>query len=191
MLLVRFAAPTNAATTDSQPYVSSECPRDLGLANLQLLSREDAVPNWSSEVTGRRGRSARTRWGDRTLWLGGGGVAWLTGVADVRVRLAGANCADGPGLVRINLTVDGTPTRVQLSGRSMELAISTAVQRLEWKIRRFKPSTMPYRLLTATAPTSRGDALEVVRRQSGGSTPAGHTRSGSRPEGTAKDRCDR
>jgi hypothetical protein len=55
-------------------------------------------------------------------------------VSDVRVRISGANCRNGPGLVQINLTVGGTPARVQVSGRSISDAIEAATRRMEWKL---------------------------------------------------------
>lgn len=60
-------------------------------------------------------------------------------VSDVRVRIAGANCSNGPGLVQINLTVGEIPTRVQVSGRSISDAIEAATQRMEWKLRLLVP----------------------------------------------------
>jgi hypothetical protein len=60
-------------------------------------------------------------------------------VSDVRIRLAGASCGIGPGLVQINLTVNGLPARVQVSGRSVGDAVAAALERLEWKVQLLVP----------------------------------------------------
>ncbi|MER7245616.1 sigma 54 modulation/S30EA ribosomal C-terminal domain-containing protein [Kribbella sp. NPDC000426] len=72
------------------------------------------------------------------------------GITDSRLRLTGANCADGPGMVQVSVVVYGVPARVQVTAPSLVDAAATAATRLE-------------RLLSAlTAPAGSADASDFA-----------------------------
>lgn len=60
-------------------------------------------------------------------------------IADVRMRVSGGARGSGPGLVQVNLTVDGRPTRVQMPGPTVRDAITVAMARLERRLRLLVP----------------------------------------------------
>ncbi|WP_327640700.1 hypothetical protein OHB24_20615 [Kribbella sp. NBC_00482] len=60
-------------------------------------------------------------------------------IADVRMRVSGGAGGSGPGLVQVNLTVDGRPTRVQMPGPTVRDAITVAMARLERRLRLLAP----------------------------------------------------
>lgn len=55
---------------------------------------------------------------------------------EVRVRMNGSACADGPALVQVNLRVHGVPARVQVPGPSPAAAVAAAGIRLDRQITR-------------------------------------------------------
>jgi hypothetical protein len=71
-------------------------------------------------------------------------VLHKTATDRVRVRISAANCANGPGLVQINLRVHGAAARVQVSGRTVVLAISAAAARLRRQINRLTTAWDPW-----------------------------------------------
>jgi hypothetical protein len=65
-------------------------------------------------------------------------------VEHARLRLAGANCADGPGLVQVNMRVCGAPARIQVAGPTMATAIAAAAARLHRQITRLTTAWEPW-----------------------------------------------
>jgi hypothetical protein len=61
-----------------------------------------------------------------------------------RVRISAGNCANGHGLVQINLRVHGAAARVQVSGSTVVLAISAAAARLQRQINRLTTAWDPW-----------------------------------------------
>jgi hypothetical protein len=59
------------------------------------------------------------------------------------VRLAGAACGRGPGLVQVNVRVYGAPARIQVPGPSLAAAVDTAAIRLDHQIRRLTTGENP------------------------------------------------
>jgi hypothetical protein len=65
-------------------------------------------------------------------------------VGGARVRVSGAHCAGGPGLVQVNLRVCGAPARIQVAARTMPQAIAAAAARLDRQIRRLTTVWEPW-----------------------------------------------
>ena len=65
-------------------------------------------------------------------------------VDHVRIRVSGANCRGGPGLVQVNLRVCGAPARIQVPGRTIVMAISAAAARLQRQIHRLTTAWEPW-----------------------------------------------
>lgn len=65
-------------------------------------------------------------------------------VGHVRVRISGAKCAGGPGMVQVNLDVCGAPARIQVPGRTMSAAITNAERRLQRRLGQLTTMWQPW-----------------------------------------------
>jgi sigma 54 modulation/S30EA-like ribosomal protein len=65
-------------------------------------------------------------------------------VGHTRIRISGAHCSDGPGLIQVNLRVNGAPARIQTSGRTMSDTISHATSRLDRQLHRLTTAWEPW-----------------------------------------------
>jgi hypothetical protein len=65
-------------------------------------------------------------------------------VGHTHIRISGSHCANGPGLIQVNLRVCGAPARIQISGRTMQAAIANATARLHRQLGRLTTAWEPW-----------------------------------------------